>query len=208
MRPDRPPSPTYSFSYRTPPTSGNAINGLGERAFRRARHVFHNASGEELAWRALDDFFSYINPWGVVRHILVNAWRLRRREGPVAREKREVVGPAAMAREIKAKAKAKELGAGLVGLTRVAVLTDLPLPYDSPVDIGVEDLCLRCRRCVEDCPPDAIYDDKQLVRGGAAGTWTSTAAFPISSRPAAAPSVSRSAPGASPGAGRRSPRRC
>lgn len=46
-----------------------------------------------------------------------------------------------------------------------AVLTDLPLVCDEPVDIGVEDLCLQCRRCVIDCPPDAIFDHRQLVRG-------------------------------------------
>ncbi len=46
-----------------------------------------------------------------------------------------------------------------------AVLTDLPLTCDAPVDIGVDDLCMTCRRCVEDCPPNAILDDKQLVRG-------------------------------------------
>lgn len=45
------------------------------------------------------------------------------------------------------------------------VLTDMPLAYDSPVDIGVEDLCLGCRRCTIDCPADAIVDQKQLVRG-------------------------------------------
>jgi epoxyqueuosine reductase QueG len=47
----------------------------------------------------------------------------------------------------------------------VAVLTDLPLVPHAPVEIGVEDLCAVCRRCVEDCPPRAIFDDKQLVRG-------------------------------------------
>ena len=46
-----------------------------------------------------------------------------------------------------------------------AVLTDLPLSLDSPVDIAVDDLCLVCRRCVDDCPPRAIFDDKQWVRG-------------------------------------------
>jgi len=37
------------------------------------------------------------------------------------------------------------------------VLTDLPLVTDSPVDIGVEDLCLGCRVCVEECPPHAEH---------------------------------------------------
>lgn len=46
-----------------------------------------------------------------------------------------------------------------------AVLTDLPLAVDKPVDIGVEDLCRTCRRCTSDCPADAITDTKQLVRG-------------------------------------------
>ena len=46
-----------------------------------------------------------------------------------------------------------------------AVLTDLPLQCDEPIDIGVEDLCRSCRRCTLDCPPGAISDKKQMVRG-------------------------------------------
>jgi epoxyqueuosine reductase QueG len=46
-----------------------------------------------------------------------------------------------------------------------AVLTDLPLVPDQPVDIGVEDVCTACRRCVDDCPPRAIFEEKQMVRG-------------------------------------------
>jgi epoxyqueuosine reductase len=46
-----------------------------------------------------------------------------------------------------------------------AVLTDLPLAPGSPVDIGVEDLCAVCRRCIEDCPPRAVLEGKVLVRG-------------------------------------------
>ena len=46
-----------------------------------------------------------------------------------------------------------------------AVLTDLPLALDAPVDIGVDDLCFVCRRCVDDCPPRAIFEEKQWVRG-------------------------------------------
>jgi epoxyqueuosine reductase QueG len=45
------------------------------------------------------------------------------------------------------------------------VLTDLPLAADAPVDIGVDDVCAFCRRCVDDCPPRAIYEEKQVVRG-------------------------------------------
>ena len=45
------------------------------------------------------------------------------------------------------------------------VATNLPLQVDKPVDIGVDDLCVNCRRCTTDCPPDAISDEKQWVRG-------------------------------------------
>jgi len=271
MRPHAPPPPSYAFGYRSAPESGNAINGLGASARTRARLVFHGSSGEPLAWKALDDFFSIINPWRVVRHVILNTWQLRRSEGPVHARRREVSDPAAMAAEVKALA--KRLGASLVGVAEVteedlyvgrdpglrraiclglpmdrhemsfapqaraaaevmrayraiakvavrlaeeiramgwparaygnpnstdilmiplavraglgelgkhgsligvehgsnfrlaAVLTDLPLALDRPVDIGVDDVCSVCRRCVDDCPPRAIYEEKQLVRG-------------------------------------------
>lgn len=271
MKPHAPPPPTYAFGYKTPPESGNAINGLGETATRRARKVFHSSGGELLAWKALDDFFSVINPWRVVRHVIANAWQLRRSDGPVHPRRRVVPDPQAMAAEVKALA--RRLGAPVVGVAEVteedlyegrdpglrhaiclgmpmdraemefapqaraaaevmrtyralarsairlaeeiralgwparaygnpnstdilmiplavraglgelgkhgsligvehgsnlrlaAVLTDLPLALDRPVDIAVDDLCLVCRRCVDDCPPRAIVDDKQLVRG-------------------------------------------
>jgi NAD-dependent dihydropyrimidine dehydrogenase PreA subunit len=267
----RVPPPTYAFGYRHPPESGNAINGVGETRRRRARPVFHASGGAPLAWKALDDFFSLINPWGVVRHVLFNTWQLRRSDGPVASRRREVGDPRAMAAEVKALARA--LGADLVGVAEVteealyegrdpglrraiclglhmdrgemvhapepraaaevmrtyravarvavrlaetirawgwparaygnpnstdllliplavraglgelgkhgsmisaehgsnfrlaAVLTDLPLASDAPVDLGVQDVCAVCRRCVDDCPPRAILDEPQMVRG-------------------------------------------
>lgn len=45
------------------------------------------------------------------------------------------------------------------------VLTDLPLAIDQPADIGVDDLCRNCRICETNCPPHAIFSQKQLVRG-------------------------------------------
>lgn len=50
-------------------------------------------------------------------------------------------------------------------LRLASVLTDMPLTPDAPNDFGVDDLCLTCRRCTQDCPPDAISDAKQIVRG-------------------------------------------
>lgn len=45
------------------------------------------------------------------------------------------------------------------------VVTNIPLVVDGPVDIGVDDLCIGCKRCTIDCPPAAITDEKQWVRG-------------------------------------------
>lgn len=45
------------------------------------------------------------------------------------------------------------------------VLTDVPLVTDTPVDIGVDDFCASCRICVTNCPPHAIFETKQTVRG-------------------------------------------
>jgi ferredoxin len=271
MKPNNPPPPDYAFGYKKPPIPGNTINGLGIAEKVRASHVFHNATGERLAWEALDDFFSMINPWSVVKYMLANTWQLRRQDGPVAATRVAVTDPAAMTADIKAEA--RRLGAGLVGIARVseealyegydvpfefaiciglpmdraemnhapqpraaaevmrtykevsriaielgekiralgwparaygnpnrteirhiplalnaglgqlgkhgsmisqefgsnlrlaAVLTDLPLAVDGPVDIGVDDLCKSCLRCVQDCPPGAIFNEKQMVRG-------------------------------------------
>ncbi|NJM06042.1 4Fe-4S dicluster domain-containing protein [Candidatus Gracilibacteria bacterium] len=45
------------------------------------------------------------------------------------------------------------------------VLTNLPLLPDTPEDIGVDDFCRSCQICVTNCPPHAIFDSKQMVRG-------------------------------------------
>lgn len=44
----------------------------------------------------------------------------------------------------------KEFGANVRLAT---VLTDIPLEFDGPVDIGVEDLCHNCSICAQNCPP-------------------------------------------------------
>lgn len=46
-----------------------------------------------------------------------------------------------------------------------AVSTVAPLVADAPRDIGVDDACASCQLCTRLCPPGAISDEKQLVRG-------------------------------------------
>jgi ferredoxin len=43
--------------------------------------------------------------------------------------------------------------------------TDMPLDLDRPDVFGGDDFCHMCRVCVEACPPDAIFEQKQTVRG-------------------------------------------
>lgn len=45
------------------------------------------------------------------------------------------------------------------------VLTDVPLIPDDRDDFGADDFCQSCQICTNACPPDAIYRDKQMVRG-------------------------------------------
>lgn len=45
------------------------------------------------------------------------------------------------------------------------VLTDMPLIADGASEFGADDYCMRCQACTRACPPGAISDEKQLVRG-------------------------------------------
>jgi ferredoxin len=67
-----------------------------------------------------------------------------------------------------------ELGRSGVLLTRdfgsavrlATVTTDLPLAQDSPVDLGVQQFCTKCRMCAMACPSGAIPQGEKLaVRG-------------------------------------------
>jgi len=46
-----------------------------------------------------------------------------------------------------------------------AVLTDAPFAPTPPRDHGIDAFCASCRVCEDACPPEAIFPDKQTVRG-------------------------------------------
>jgi ferredoxin len=45
------------------------------------------------------------------------------------------------------------------------ITTDLPLTYDSPMSFGVQDRCVNCQVCVNNCPGDAIPNDYVATNG-------------------------------------------
>jgi ferredoxin len=45
------------------------------------------------------------------------------------------------------------------------IMTDAPLVADAPDILGADDFCTSCQVCTRVCPVDAIYRDKQKVRG-------------------------------------------
>ena len=46
-----------------------------------------------------------------------------------------------------------------------AVETDMPLVADAPDQFGADGFCVKCQVCIDACPPAAIGNDKQAVRG-------------------------------------------
>jgi epoxyqueuosine reductase len=46
-----------------------------------------------------------------------------------------------------------------------AVLTDAPFEPTPAKEYGIDSFCLHCRVCEDACPPEAILEDKQTVRG-------------------------------------------
>jgi ferredoxin len=114
------PPPIYPFAYEKTPRSGNDINGLGLRENVRPHQVFHNtgrgAGRSRIDWADLDTLFNMSKPWSMFSENMKVWWERRHAAGPVKGDPIEVPDPRAMADEIKAKA--RECGADLVGITR------------------------------------------------------------------------------------------
>jgi epoxyqueuosine reductase len=51
------------------------------------------------------------------------------------------------------------------GVRLAGVTTDMPLEATAPDRFGADEFCQSCQVCTRECPPGAIADDKQMVRG-------------------------------------------
>jgi epoxyqueuosine reductase len=52
-----------------------------------------------------------------------------------------------------------------VGVRLAGVTTDMPLVATAPIRFGADDFCKDCQACSRACPPRAIQQEKQTVRG-------------------------------------------
>jgi reductive dehalogenase len=53
-----------------------------------------------------------------------------------------------------------------LGYKAAAVLTDMPLIYDQPVDFGLQRFCQSCKICAENCPSKAISAGDKVIYNG------------------------------------------
>jgi reductive dehalogenase len=53
-----------------------------------------------------------------------------------------------------------------LGYKASAVLTDLPLIPDKPIDFKLQEFCRLCRVCAEECPSQAISKDSKVIYNG------------------------------------------
>lgn len=51
------------------------------------------------------------------------------------------------------------------GVRLAGITTDMPLVATRPKRFGADDFCMTCQVCTNACPPGAITENKQLVRG-------------------------------------------
>ena len=51
------------------------------------------------------------------------------------------------------------------GVRLAGVTTNMPLVATAPDRFGADEFCATCQICTRECPPDAIAEDKQMVRG-------------------------------------------
>jgi len=53
-----------------------------------------------------------------------------------------------------------------LGYKAAAILTDMPIVPDQPIDFGLQDFCQNCRLCAENCPSNAISKGDKVIYNG------------------------------------------
>ena len=132
------PSAENLPAYQTLPDSGNRINGQGVKEKVRPQRVFHAPWVKDLPWTGMNTFFLMNNTWRILLQAVRNRWVIRRSAGPVAKHKIQVNDPNEMARHLKQKA--KELGAGVVGITEIQphdLYEDTEIKHRYAISIGI-----------------------------------------------------------------------
>ena len=46
------------------------------------------------------------------------------------------------------------------------ITTDLPLLPDKPIDFGLQDFCMKCKKCAQKCPSGALSDGPRIMHNG------------------------------------------
>ena len=132
------PSANNLPAYQNPPISGNQTNGQGLKEKVRAQRVFHTPGRPNFPYAGMNAFFLMTGTLKIVRLALKLRWKLRRAAGPVAKKRVEVNDPVEMSARIKQKA--RELGAGIVGITEFTehdLYDDVELKFRYAICIGV-----------------------------------------------------------------------
>ena len=106
------------FEYKNKPVSGNTLNGLGEKAVRRAVQIFHGSGFRKLEWEKLELFFLLTMPFSLFIRGMYSRLQLRHADGKVSDRQIEVKDKSQLTEEIKTIA--LKLGAGAVGITEIS----------------------------------------------------------------------------------------
>ena len=131
------PSAENLPAFQVPPVSGNEINGQGLKDKVRPRRVFHALGRPNFPWAGMNAFFLMMGTGGIVWEAIKYRWFMRRSAGPVAKTKIAVSDPQQLSEQLKQKA--KELGAGVVGITEFTpedTYEDVDFKYRYAICIG------------------------------------------------------------------------
>jgi reductive dehalogenase len=166
-----PPSAYYSYDKQ-----GNPINTSYENAviivMRKESNAVHASSGRD--WMGDPISFQAYQHLGMVTETIANyirrlGWDASPQYGPSFINKYSVLLPplllAAGVGEVSRAGIILNPFLGL-GFKAAAVLTDMPIVPDKPIDFGLQRFCQNCKICAENCPSHAISTGDKVMYNG------------------------------------------